>query len=64
MQALVVLPVAEDRGAGIGGVRADALEDAGAVVQAMTQDVDVGVVPRDELTVHPDVVGLLHLGPF
>ena len=39
-------------------VAADALEHAGAVVQAVRPDVDLGVGPVDELTVHPDRLGL------
>ena len=39
-------------------VRADALERAEAVVQRVREDVDLGVVPVDELAVDPD---LLHL---
>ena len=47
--------MAEDRGALLGVVGADALEDAGAVVQAVAENVDLGVVPCDELAIHPDV---------
>ena len=32
----------------------------GAVVEAVAQDVDLGVVPCDELAVHPDRFSLLH----
>jgi hypothetical protein len=43
-------------------VTADALEDAGAVVEPVGQDVDVRVVEVDELAVHPDRVdALVHL---
>ena len=38
-------------------VAADALEDAGAVVEAVRADVDARVVPVDELAVHPDLLG-------
>ena len=38
----------------LGLVAADPLEDAGAVVQAVAEHVDLGVVPGDELPVHPD----------
>ena len=44
-------------GPAIGLVRADALEHAGAVVQRVREDVDLGVVPRNELAVHPDLLG-------
>ncbi len=60
-QALDVLGVAEHRRAELGVVAAHALEDAGAVVQAVRQDVDLGVLPGDEFSVHPDEVGGLHV---
>ena len=41
-------------------VGADALEDAGAVVEAVAEYVDLGVVPSDELAIHPDRFSLLH----
>ena len=37
-------------------VRAHALEDARAVVQRMREHVDLGVLVRDELAVHPDLM--------
>src|SRR5205085_6436664 len=45
---------------------ADALEHAAPVVQRVGEDVDLGVVPVDELAVHPDLVDLLqgHRGLF
>ncbi|HEY6094971.1 MAG TPA: RNB domain-containing ribonuclease, partial [Gallionellaceae bacterium] len=54
--ALGILPgsdaeVAEDRRPAVRLVAADPLEDAGAVVEAMAEDVDLGVVPGDELAV-------------
>ena len=52
--------MAEDRRAALGLVAADPLEDAGAVVEAVAENVDLGVVPGDELAVHPDPLGLLH----
>jgi hypothetical protein len=55
-----MIAVAEDRGAAVGLICPDALEDAGAVVESVGQHVDVGVVPADELAVHPDPLGLLH----
>ena len=39
---------------------ADALEDAGAVVETVDADVNGRVRPVDELAVHPDLRGLLH----
>ena len=53
--------VAEHRRADLGVVAADALEDPGAVVQAVRQYVDLRVLPGDELAVHPDEVRLLHV---
>ena len=44
----------------IGLVGADPLERSGAVVETVGQDMDGGVVPIDELPVHPDVLGGLH----
>ena len=54
---------AED-GRALGGVVGpDALEDAGAVVQRVGEDVDPGVVPVDEHAVHPNLVHLLNGHP-
>ena len=55
-----MIAVAEDRRAVLGLVAADPLEDAGAVVQPMRQDVDLGVLPGDELAVVPDDVRFDH----
>ena len=55
-QAVGVLGVAEDRRPDLGVVTADALEDAGAVVQAVRQYVNLGLIPGDELPVHPDEI--------
>jgi hypothetical protein len=52
--------VPEDGGAAVGLIGADALEDARAVVEAVAEYVDVGVVPWDELAVHPDQLRLVH----
>ena len=61
-QPVDVLLVAEDRRAlRLGVVAADALEDAGPVVQAVRQHVDLRVLPRDELAVHPDEVRCVHV---
>ena len=49
---------AEDRRALGRLVAADALEDAGAVVEAVRADVDLASRPVDELAVHPDLLGL------
>ena len=38
----------------LAGIGALALEDAGAIVQAMGQDVDLGVLPRHDLAIEPD----------
>src|SRR5947199_8901463 len=60
-QPVEVVVVAEDRRAELGVVGADALEDAGAVVEAVREYVDLGVLPGDEVSVHPDEVGLVHV---
>ena len=60
VQALQVVCEPEDRRALRRLVAADALEDAGAVVEAVHADVHLGVGPVDELAVHPDLVGLVH----
>ena len=57
-----VVGVAEDRRAALGLVAADALEDAGSVVQAVAEHVDLGLLPGDELAVVPNQLGLLHVG--
>ena len=54
----------EDGGTALGRVAADALEDSGAVVQAVRADVDPGVRPVHQLAVHPDLLGLLHRPPL
>src|ERR671937_3281380 len=53
----------EDRGPVRGLVGPDPLEDAGAVVQPVGGDVHARVLPRDELAVHPDLLGLTHGRP-
>src|SRR4051794_13412963 len=55
-----VVLVAEDRRADLRVVAADSLEDAGAVVQPVREDVHVRLVPGDELAVLPDELSLLH----
>ena len=40
-------------------IGADALEHAAAVVQRVREDVDLGVVPVDELAIHPDLLDLV-----
>ena len=56
--------MAEDRRAALGLVAADALEDAGPVVQAVAEHVDLRLVPGDELAVVPDQLSLLHAGKY
>ena len=56
IEPIEVLAPPENRGAALGVVTPDALEDAGAVVEAVGQHVDLGVLPVDELAVHPDRV--------
>src|SRR5204863_4093855 len=41
-------------------VAADPLEDAGSIVESVRADVDLRVVPVDQLAVHPDLLGGLH----
>ena len=60
VQAAQVVGQSEDRGAAGGLVRADALEDAGAVVEPVRGDVHRRVAPGHEAAVHPDRLGLLH----
>ncbi len=64
VQAIEVLAMAEHRRALVGLVAADALEDPGAVVQPVAQDMDLGVVPSDELAIHPDPFRLFHGAPW
>jgi hypothetical protein len=52
--------MAEDRRPDLRVVAADALEHTGAVVQTMREYVNLGVLPFDELAVHPDEIRLLH----
>src|SRR5262249_23592665 len=56
-QAFDVLGQPEHRGPARRLVSADPLEDARAVVQRVREDVDLGVFPRDELAVEPDLLG-------
>ena len=56
-QAVDVVGQPEDPRALRGLVRADALEDAAAVVQRVREDMDGGVSPVDQLSVHPDLLG-------
>ena len=60
-QPIDVLGVAEHRRAELGVVTAHALKDARAVVQAVRQDVDLRVLPCDELSIHPYEVGGIHV---
>jgi hypothetical protein len=55
-----MVAVSEDGRSSIGLVAADALEHAAAVVKAMAEYVDLGVLPWDEIAVHPDPLRLLH----
>ena len=48
----------------VGLVAADALEDARAVVQAVREHVDLGVLPGDELAVVPDQLRFDHCRPL
>src|SRR5579864_223899 len=55
-----MIAVAEDPRAMPRVVGPFALEDAGAVVQAVGQDVDLGLIPGDDLSVVPDQLHLFH----
>ncbi len=44
----------EDGAARVGLVGTNAFEDAHAVMQGMSEHVDLGVAPGHELTIHPD----------
>src|SRR5207249_4750540 len=59
-KALHVLTEAEDRGALLGFVAADAFEDRGAVAYDVRKDVQFSVVPVDPLSVVPDFLGGLN----
>ena len=61
VEAAEVVGEPEDGGAAVGGVAADALEHAGAVVEPVRTDVDPRVGPVDELAAEPDLLGFLHL---
>ena len=50
-----VLAQAEDRRAATRRIGPDAFEHRRAVVQAVREDMDLGVVPVDELSVHPNL---------
>ena len=54
-----MLAEAENGGALLGFVAADAFEDGGAVADDVGKDVEGGVVPVDPLSVVPDFFGLL-----
>ena len=64
LEPVEVVEVAEDRRAALGLVAADALEYAGAVVQAVREHVDLGVLPGDELPVLPDELRFDHAASF
>ncbi len=51
---------AEDRRALLGFVAADAFEDRGAITHHVREDVQLGVVPVDPLSVVPDFLGRLN----
>ena len=62
LEPVEVLAVAEDGRPALGLVAADALEDAGPVVEPVAEHVDLGVLPAHELPVVPDQLGRLHGG--
>ena len=59
-QALDVVGPAEDRRTELGLVATHAVEHARAVVQPVREDVDLGVLPGDEIAVHPNEIGWVH----
>src|SRR5262249_37726397 len=60
-QPLHVLAQAEHRPVAVlAAVAADALEHAHAVVQRLGEDVDLRIVPGNQLPVEPDALGLLY----
>ena len=62
VQPLQMVGEPEDGGALRRVVAANALEHARAVVKPVDADVNLRVRPVHELAVHPDLLGLLHLG--
>jgi hypothetical protein len=58
-EALHVLAEAENGGALLGVVAADALKDGGAVAHHVRKDVEGCVIPIDPLSVPPDFFGFL-----
>jgi hypothetical protein len=61
LEAVQVVLVAEDRRALRRLVGADALEDARSVVKGVREYVYLRVLPGDELSVQPDLVGGVHV---
>src|SRR5436190_8813662 len=61
LESLEMLTVPEHRGAALRLVGTNALEYAGSVVEPVAEHVDLGVVPEDELAIHPDPLRLLHI---
>ena len=55
VEALNVLGQPEDGRTLLGFVGTDAFEDASAVMERVGEDMDLGVLPRHHLAVHPDV---------
>jgi hypothetical protein len=43
-------------------ITANAFEDPQAIVQGVSEDVNVSVIPVDKLTINPDLLSLLHHG--
>src|SRR5208282_6825131 len=56
-KALHVFAIAENRGALWRAVTADSLEDGGAVADDVSEDVNLRIVPIDELAVVPNLIG-------
>src|SRR5205814_5863202 len=63
LEPLQVVRQPEDGGAVRRLVSPDSLEYARAVVEPVGTDMDPRVVPRDQLAVHPDLLGLTHSQP-
>jgi Na+/serine symporter len=43
-------------------ITANAFEDSQSIVQGVSEDVNLSIVPVNKLTINPDLLGLLHHG--
>ena len=60
MEAFDVLAQAKDGGPVRGLICPDALEHAGAVMEGVAENVDVGICEGDQVAVHPNELGRIH----